>query len=1323
MHKLSHLPPALRRLAVLAATAVLAFSGAQAESMAFLALPEEAPESVFDVKLGSAEAELLVNGSWNASATLQGGLLLGSAGDLSLADEQPLLFSQVPDLYISFLLYRKLFAEIRVSDSASETRYSLGYRGGEGELLRELRLGNDGISFPVLPFLSLGSGSYRSFGLAASLGTGNFSGRAMLRYDQAKRVVKKFVGGSEVTETVIQASAFLRGRWFVAPVSTTVSNLVLYAESASGTLTGSDGGLYRRLEVSEFSYSASTGLISLAKKATTRVIAYYPEYVGGTYTDDVTLGGRACLLLYDPGDLSADGLDRDTLVLGRYVVSAAAGGDAFVRDRATGLRDDAYSVRIDSSGYAEVVSGTSTDPQTPGFRQPFAAAMADIYATDYSGTDAAAYLPALTKEIVVLVYASGSTITIDSDVIDGSVEVRRNGIPDYAFTVDSSAGKLELATAPGLDEEIEVSYLRQSSERSSGSLAAGLGGFFDLGDGSSAWTALGVRWSVPGTSYAESGMSDPGSVVFTAGEKDEKGAFTQGFSLAGRWSTEVASGRYRIEGMESSGSQSSSFWPEATGSFSVVEEKESLLASPFPSLSSSLHSSGSTQQALHVTASTGTELRLVKFIDEIPASALRTFSFFARGTPGGASISVVMDQGSNGTADDELSIVVQPQAVSPAWRRYILRYGYGSTTVYYQDSEDDGLHALASSDASGVANLDLSSACRLSIAISGASAATELWMDELVLEDSAGAAALLAKGGLRYTDKDWSLGFGAVKILKGIDFGADASGALSQSPFASGGSSLATALGPLDFSASIRVSAAEGAVSARGGHALALAQAGLPLSAKDVFDVDPRTGAFGRSDSFSFELGSWFGIGAGQVTTWAGDNASSSGLFSQSWKASVNALKGALSAQLEASNRANPEGFEGLTGGYFSDWLEGYAYALPAFEAESTKRTLSLSSTAGLGQDRYFVKCSLSIAGLPSISGSPRDDEVLLRLQAPLAFGKAVLVTPYYQRSWKARVAGSGSGMADFASLALSDLASNRPFWTSVPFSELFGKGVLDSFAEYTNEKGIDSASYSPELGMALARDSGSSWVDLLVPATLALAWRNQASREDDSLSVTGILSFTLKYEAINVFGGFGAFPLAAFFDSDEYSSACQLLLKKTSGEDAVRPTIILQNLATFYANDNRDSLSLDNRFSYAREASSTTWSEDLKLSLSLVSGRSWLLDLYKLVLGPAETKAASGDPGSKGRISIVSEYTEGLAKATPVARTIFMANGALTSTTTDADGTELAIEATESVEFKVTVPQKLGLSFKPAASQTRDADSGSTVFGLSLTISATVSF
>ena len=219
-------------------------------------LPAEAPKSLFAVDLDGegdeADAELDIRGSWEASLLAEASLEAGGGG-LALSEAQPLLFTQRPDLFLSFLLFKKVFVEARVSEDLSEARYSFGYRGGEGEALKEVRAGNDGISFPSLPFLSFGSGSRRSFGAAAKVETEAFFGSAMLRYDQADRVEKRFVGRSEVTETVVAASGFQRGRYF-ATTSGTAANLVLYVESSSGILSGSDGKAYRRLEAGEYSY-------------------------------------------------------------------------------------------------------------------------------------------------------------------------------------------------------------------------------------------------------------------------------------------------------------------------------------------------------------------------------------------------------------------------------------------------------------------------------------------------------------------------------------------------------------------------------------------------------------------------------------------------------------------------------------------------------------------------------------------------------------------------------------------------------------------------------------------------------------------------------------------------------------------------------------------------------------------------------------------------------------------------------------------------------------------------------------------------------------
>lgn len=145
-----------------AALFLAASAPALGEGSSPASLPVEAATSLFSVDMGGKDAELLVHGSWEASLMGQTGLVLDNSGGLSLSDELPVLFTQTPDLYLSFLLLKKYFVEARVTSDASEVRYSAGYKGGEGELIKEIRVGNDGISFPALPFLSLGTGSYRS---------------------------------------------------------------------------------------------------------------------------------------------------------------------------------------------------------------------------------------------------------------------------------------------------------------------------------------------------------------------------------------------------------------------------------------------------------------------------------------------------------------------------------------------------------------------------------------------------------------------------------------------------------------------------------------------------------------------------------------------------------------------------------------------------------------------------------------------------------------------------------------------------------------------------------------------------------------------------------------------------------------------------------------------------------------------------------------------------------------------------------------------------------------------------------------------------------
>ena len=811
-------------------------------------LPAEASSSLFSVELGSMDAELDVKGSWEASLVGQTALEFSSEG-VGFSSIQPFLLTQTPDLSLEFLLFKKFFVEARVADDITQARYSFGYRGGEEETLKEVRAGNDGISFPELPFLSFGEGSYRSFGLAAKAATADFEGRAMIRYDQATRATKTFSGGAEVTDTVIGPQEFVRGRWFYVPAD--ASNLVLYAKSASGGYAGSDGNNYRKLESGEYAFTSSTGFIALSRASETSVVAAYDGSAGS-----VTIAGSSCLILYDPDTLT----DPFNQVLCRYTTTADPDdSEAFVRDATSGLKDSTYEVAIDSAGYAEVTqTGTAATPLNASYALPFksdadTAGLNWIYVTDLSDDGDFTYAPVATREIVVRSRSSVDSMTIDEDYIPGSVEVTRDAAPEYAFEVDADLHTVTLATPAGQYETIVVSYLRESSERKSGSLAAGLGGIWTLGEGRSAWTALGLRWSLPGVSYATADASNSGSITLTAGERDAEGSFQQRLALGASYTNEETSGRYRIEGMESSGSYDTSFRPTSSvtineSSFSALETTDSLLKAQFPTLVSALHSDGTSQKALELSDSAsdwGAEL--VKVVTTPTYSSFGTFSFFAMTSAASGTLTLALDEGT-GATNKAVEVEVPLSAFDGElgkWRRIVVKYG--DLNIYVQDQEEGSLSPIATLSTAFDAS---STAARVRIRVEGAAAGQSVWIDEICLEDSVGNAALLVQGELSYK------GLGYAPLISGIAIAADLSAALHEESYASGGASISTSLGPLGVSLKGRGSAtASGSTSMSAGHELSFPAQSFPLRATDLFEFDPSTGAFGKKDGITAQAG------------------------------------------------------------------------------------------------------------------------------------------------------------------------------------------------------------------------------------------------------------------------------------------------------------------------------------------------------------------------------------------------------------------------------------------------------------------------------------
>ncbi|HSV55797.1 MAG TPA: hypothetical protein VLH39_01650, partial [Magnetospirillaceae bacterium] len=553
-------------------------------------LPPEAPESLLSLEIGGSDVDLVAQGYWEVSVLASAAMGLGGNVGVSAPT---LLFRQVPDLWLSLTVLDRWFLEASLTAEGFGGEYVAGYRGGEGDFLREVRLGNKGVSFPDLPYIALGVGTSTSFGVSA-LGSGvGGSAHFLLRYDQARRVTQIWVGGREVTRLEYRPSEYARGRWFLLPDQIIV-DLELYVETSGGILTGSDGRTYRRMRSDEYSLSAATGRLDLktAVGKDRRLLAYYssmtiptagtesaPPFYGRAPATVENVAAGPALILYE------EGVHEGFLIANRYALPSSVrpeSASAYVRTSATGLPDIGFDAVVLPDGFVRVTraGADSSRPSRDEYRMPFLGTDLDMaWLYDPEATQAAEGPPlrpepAYSRILVVETYGTtGSLVLEEAGVLAGSVEVLRNGVPEYGFTYDPVSNIVTLERAPGVSDTIEISYLLATADRGAGSLAAGLGGIFDLSPNWRAWAALGLRWGVPGTGYSAGGDVLPGSLVLTAGFRggSMEPAAPDGpgpahrllaeAALAGSYRRPDAAGWHRIAGMEENAAWTSPFRP------------------------------------------------------------------------------------------------------------------------------------------------------------------------------------------------------------------------------------------------------------------------------------------------------------------------------------------------------------------------------------------------------------------------------------------------------------------------------------------------------------------------------------------------------------------------------------------------------------------------------------------------------------------------------------------------------------------------------------------------------------------------------------------
>ena len=565
-------------------------------------------EAIFDAELGDAEVDLFMVGSWNTGI----GGTLGWAFHPAIPPEDnrvtfPYDFpgmEQVPyfnavDLTISLWLYERYYLEASFLDEFEVNTFILGYQGREGELLQSIRAGYGFLSISEYPYIEFSEAKAPSPGASAALATSRSEHELLVRYEPSEEQRKVFYGMNEATETRIAPENAVEGRFFVLP-DNDVEGLTLYIEDADGSIAAA-GGTWREANLDAAAvYSAEEGFLYLREPAEGRIAVHYTKEGrpvgtddgpgglgedalvgvddGGTPADptddllDPALGpydfsfsadpygsgsylgvdlaelevepaGNQSLLLYEPGAVNPFELRN------RYDIAELASAEELDLEL---VRKGEYSERriedqtlsVNEEQTVLAVINADRGPRHHSNRYPFAEEFPRLYGSN--PTDKDGYTD---FEILATGLTPVSELSIDGNVVPGSVTVLRNGVEDPSFEVDYESGTIRSPLPVFPSDVIEVVY-RVYGPGGGGDLLFASGNRISLGPRTDLTLALGSQWNVISGNYSESPTDHPGSVTASAAVEHETDYFSGYLDGAVRLSVPDTTGYLRLLGME-----------------------------------------------------------------------------------------------------------------------------------------------------------------------------------------------------------------------------------------------------------------------------------------------------------------------------------------------------------------------------------------------------------------------------------------------------------------------------------------------------------------------------------------------------------------------------------------------------------------------------------------------------------------------------------------------------------------------------------------------------------------------------------------------------
>jgi hypothetical protein len=540
------------------------------------AILEEDPAELTNLKIGDTDVSLEIHGFWNPGLSLTWGITNSPFGLGVASVGSPFLFEQEVDLTLALWIRERWFVEANFQDDNPLNTYRAGYQGADGAFVEYAGIGNTGLDFPIFPYLDMGGSTKSSFGFYGrfslnSPSSGPVKMHTLVRYDAAVVEESVFSGGHERNYTYTALDSFLQGRYFRLPDTNIGTPPIVYLEDDDG---------WHEAKPSEASASAFLGVVELAATPKGRVAVYYPggyDKANSFFNDvkavftPIDLDGYAPLSSFAKTSYTATVMGKEALILyekgffspfeeqNRYKSPVSNAEDAAVAVSSTGTGAAGFDLVEDEgvSGaedvYRLVKSGASDD------RWPLAETDAS-YKLMYLGNKSSV---SENLRIRWTSLAAVSGYSIGENVLPGSIAVFRGGMRDMNFSFNTATGEVTLGSPAQANETIRITYLRESSEKRFGSIAAGLGFVYETENPFSWRFGLGLRWNTAEDAFSEYGQSNAGRVGAGAQLGWQGETVKAAVTLGAGYEENDTTGLYRAAGME--GNELTWMLPEGAG--------------------------------------------------------------------------------------------------------------------------------------------------------------------------------------------------------------------------------------------------------------------------------------------------------------------------------------------------------------------------------------------------------------------------------------------------------------------------------------------------------------------------------------------------------------------------------------------------------------------------------------------------------------------------------------------------------------------------------------------------------------------------------------